>query len=139
MRTIIFRTIAPYLASLMVLFSIFVLLRGHNQPGGGFIGGLLAASAFLLLAIAYDVERSRRTLRIPPRFLMGGGLLVALGSGLWAVLSGGVFMTGLWWQDFTIPVMGGIKLGTPFLFDCGVFLVVLGITVEMAFHIMEDC
>ncbi|MEH6727783.1 MAG: MnhB domain-containing protein, partial [Hyphomicrobiales bacterium] len=55
MRTVIFRTTAPYLTSLMVLFSIFVLLRGHNEPGGGFIGGLIAASAFAIYGIACGV------------------------------------------------------------------------------------
>ena len=52
MRTLILRTAAPYLTSLMLLFSIFVLLRGHNEPGGGFIGGLIAVSAFAIQGIA---------------------------------------------------------------------------------------
>ncbi len=60
MRTIIFRTIAPYLSALMVLFSIFVLLRGHNEPGGGFIGGLIAASALAIFGIACGVASVRR-------------------------------------------------------------------------------
>ena len=56
MRTLIFRTVAPYLAALMVVFSVFVLLRGHNEPGGGFIGGLIAASAFAIYGIACGVS-----------------------------------------------------------------------------------
>ena len=66
MNTLIFRTMAPYLTSLMLLFSVFVLLRGHNEPGGGFIGGLIAASAFAIYGIAFGVPEVRRALRFPP-------------------------------------------------------------------------
>lgn len=60
MKSIIFRTVAPFLAGLMMLFSIFVLLRGHNEPGGGFIGGLIAVSALAIYGIAHGVETVRR-------------------------------------------------------------------------------
>ena len=66
MNTLIFRTMAPYLTALMVLFSIFVLLRGHNAPGGGFIGGLIAASAFAIQGIASGVAAVRRALWFHP-------------------------------------------------------------------------
>ena len=65
MRTLIFRTIAPCLTSLMLLFSVFVLLRGHNDPGGGFIGGLIAASAFAIYGIAFGAAAVRRALLFP--------------------------------------------------------------------------
>ena len=65
MRTLIFRTVAPCLTSLMLLFSVFVLLRGHNEPGGGFIGGLIAASAFAIYGIAFGVPAARRALLFP--------------------------------------------------------------------------
>ena len=71
MRTIIFRTVAPFLASLMVLFSLFVLLRGHNEPGGGFIGGLIAASAFAIYGIACGVSPVRRAMYFHPMAISG--------------------------------------------------------------------
>ncbi|MEO0815611.1 MAG: MnhB domain-containing protein, partial [Myxococcota bacterium] len=74
MRTVIFRTIAPYLAALMVLFSIFVLLRGHNEPGGGFIGGLIAASALAIFGIACGVASVRRAIVFHPMSISGFGL-----------------------------------------------------------------
>jgi len=138
MNSVLLQAAAKIVVPIQLIFAVLTLFRGHNLPGGGFIGGLLAATAFLLLAVAYDVEHARRRMRVPPRLLMSGGLLVALGSGLWGTLSGAPFMTGRWWEDFTLPVMGGLKLGTPLLFDCGVFLVVAGITTEIAFHIMEE-
>ena len=75
MRTLIFRTAAPYLTALMLLFSVFVLLRGHNEPGGGFIGGLIAASAFAIHAIAFGVPTVRRALYFHPMAISGFGLL----------------------------------------------------------------
>ena len=81
MRTLIFRTVAPYLASLMILFSIFVLLRGHNEPGGGFIGGLIAASAFAIYGIACGVSPVRRALHFHPMAISGGPM--ALYSAVW--------------------------------------------------------
>ena len=66
MRTLIFRTTAPYLTALMLLFSIFVLLRGHNEPGGGFIGGLIAVSAFAIYGIAFGVPSGAARHVFPP-------------------------------------------------------------------------
>ena len=82
MRGLILPTAATYLMPVLLLFSLFLLLRGHNEPGGGFAGGLVAASAFVLLSIASGVEVARRALRFDPRSLVGGGLLVMLLSGL---------------------------------------------------------
>lgn len=66
MNTLIFRTVAPYLSALMMLFSVFVLLRGHNEPGGGFIGGLIAVSAFAIYGIACGVSAVRRAMKYHP-------------------------------------------------------------------------
>ena len=81
MRTLIFRTAAPYLTALMLLFSVFVLLRGHNEPGGGFIGGLIAASAFAIHGIAFGVPTVRRALHFHPMAISGFGLLLARSVG----------------------------------------------------------
>ena len=124
MRTLIFRFTAPYLTSLMVLFSIFVLLRGHNEPGGGFIGGLIAASAFAIYGIACGVEPVRRALYFHPMAIAGSGLMLAVLAGLLSAVFGTQFMTGLW----TFPQMlgGQVGLSTPMFFDIGVYLVVVG-------------
>ncbi len=66
MNTLIFRTVAPFLTALMLLFSVFVLLRGHNEPGGGFIGGLIAASGLAIYGIARGVGAVRRALFFHP-------------------------------------------------------------------------
>jgi multicomponent Na+:H+ antiporter subunit B len=74
MTSLILSTAARYLLPLLLLFSLFILVRGHNEPGGGFIGGLIAAAAFALNAIAFDAGTTRRTLRLDPRMLIPIGL-----------------------------------------------------------------
>lgn len=135
MRTLIFRTVAPYLTSLMVLFSIFVLLRGHNLPGGGFIGGLIAASAFAIYGIACGVSPVRRALYFHPMAISGFGLFLAAGSGLISVLVSVPFLTGLW----VYPVIAGVEvaLSTPLVFDIGVYLVVVGAITSIALALEE--
>ena len=127
----IFRTAARLLMPLLLLFSLFLLLRGHNQPGGGFVGGLVAAAAFALYGIAFGVRRARQALRVKPLTLLGVGLLVALASGLPAVFRGQPFLTALWAHD-------PMTLGTPALFDAGVFLVVTGVVLMMIFNLAEE-
>ena len=81
MNTLIFRTAAPFLTALMLLFSVFVLLRGHNEPGGGFIGGLIAASALAIYGIACGVTAVRRAIMFHPLAIAGFGLLAATVAG----------------------------------------------------------
>jgi multicomponent Na+:H+ antiporter subunit B len=109
------------------VFSVYLLLRGHNLPGGGFIGGLVLASALVLRAMV-DPKRV-------PNFdlirLSGIGLLVALFSAVLPWLIGKTFFTGLWGGQIWLPAVGDIKLGTPLLFDIGVFLVVTGVAAKL--------
>jgi multicomponent Na+:H+ antiporter subunit B len=134
MTSLILSTATRYILPLLLLFSIFLLLRGHNEPGGGFVGGLVAAAAFALYAIAFDVATARRTLGVDTRTLIGLGLLVALSSALAALIAGQPFMTGLW-SEYAVPLLG--KVGTPLLFDTGVYLVVIGVALTIIFGLAE--
>ena len=134
MSSLILSTATRLLLPLLLIFSIFLLLRGHNEPGGGFVGGLVAAAAFALYMIATDVANVKRILRIEPRTLIGIGLLICLISGLISLFRGLPFMTGLWIKT-ALPVIG--KVGTPLLFDTGVYLVVLGITLTIILSLAE--
>ncbi len=133
--SVILATGARYILPLMLLFAFFILLRGHNEPGGGFIGGLVVACGFSLFALAYSVADARQILRVDPIQLIGWGLLIALVSGLFSLLLGSPFMTGLW-PDFVIPAIG--KVGTPTIFDVGVFLVVIGVILNVVFSLAES-
>lgn len=137
MTSLILSTATRLLLPLLLLFSIFLLLRGHNEPGGGFVGGLVAAAAFALNAIAYGVAAARRLLIIDPRALIGAGLLVAAGSGAVSLVLRQPFMTGQW-GSLEHPTLGRLEIGTPLLFDVGVYLVVLGVTLTIIFALAEE-
>jgi multicomponent Na+:H+ antiporter subunit A len=127
----IFRTAARLLMPLLLLFAAFLLWRGHNEPGGGFVGGLVAAAAFSLYLMAYGLNRARRALVVKPMTLLGIGLLIALASSIPAAVGGRPFLTAQW---ITEP----LALGTPMLFDIGVFLVVTGVVLMMIFSLSEE-
>jgi multicomponent Na+:H+ antiporter subunit B len=136
MDSLILRTATRFLVTLLLLFSIFLLLRGHNEPGGGFIGGLVAAGAFVLYGLAYDEAAARRALRVDTRTLLGIGLLIAVASGLAPTFVGQPFLTGLWGY---LPLPGGaIEVGTPVLFDIGVYLAVVGVTLTIVLAMAEE-
>lgn len=135
MRSLILRTAAPMIVALMVLFSIFVLLRGHNEPGGGFIGGLIAVSALSIYGIAFGVETVRRAIVFHPLAIAGAGLLLSTLSGVLSVLFHVPFMTGLW----VTPVVLGVEipLSSVMSFDIGVYLVVVGAVTSIALSLEE--
>lgn len=135
-HSIVLRTASGILKPLILLFSVFLLFRGHNDPGGGFAGGLVAAAAFCLDAFARNVLDARRSLRLYPKLLIGVGLLVALGSGLPGLLLDSAFLGGQWYTLY-LPVYGEVKLGTPLLFDVGVYLAVIGVTLTIVMTLME--
>jgi multicomponent Na+:H+ antiporter subunit B len=134
MRSLVLVTATRLLTPLLLLFSLFLLLRGHYEPGGGFVGGLVAASAFSLAAYAQGAGAARRLLRVPPTALIGVGLLVAVASGLLALFQGEPFLEGRW-GAVELPVLG--KPGTPLLFDAGVYLVVLGTVLAVVLTLLE--
>jgi multicomponent Na+:H+ antiporter subunit B len=137
MNSALLRNWTPLLKAVMLLISVLLLLSGHNEPGGGFVGGLVAATAFTVHALAYNVNAARRSARLSPRTLMGSGLLIALLSGLPGLLRGKPFLTGVWGIP-NIPYLGEVTLGTPLVFDLGVYLVVAGVVMAMVFALMED-
>ncbi|WP_319782788.1 Na+/H+ antiporter subunit B [Oceanisphaera sp. IT1-181] len=143
MRTdtsIILQTATRMLVPLLLLFSIFLLLRGHNEPGGGFIAGLVASCAFGLHLFAFDARSTRVLLKVESQHLMGVGLCMALVSGMVGVLlKGQPFLTSQW-AAFYVPGIGELSVSTPLLFDIGVYLVVIGVvsTILLSLDKSED-
>lgn len=135
MTSSILQTATRLLMPLLLLFAIFLLLRGHNQPGGGFVGGLVVAASFVLYSIAFGVDAARRALPVRSSTLLGIGLLVALVSGLPGAVLGQPFMTSMW----TTIALGSTKLdvGTPLVFDIGVFLAVIGVVLTIVFTLAD--
>lgn len=135
-NTVILRTAAMYLMPLQLLFSIFLLLRGHDEPGGGFIGGLVAAGAFVLYAFSYGSDALRALIRLDPRDLLGAGLLIGLASALPSLWLGEPLLTAQWWL-FTLPGGAQLKLSSPLIFDIGVYLAVIGTILTFVIQLME--
>ncbi len=136
MNSMILQTATRLLFPLLLIFSVFLFFRGHNEPGGGFIGGLVGAAAFVLFAIAFGTEVTRKLLRMDPRVMVGWGLFLALVSGIMSMIAGDAFFTGQW----ALPVVFGNELhvGTPLIFDIGVYLVVVGFTLAVIFALEEE-
>lgn len=135
MKTIILKTASNYLLPLLLLFSVFILLRGHYLPGGGFVGGLIASIAFILHAFANGLQNTKTVLRVHPGFLMPVGLAIAVISGFFPIVFQDLpFMTGVWYSN-PLPVIG--MVGTALFFDVGVYIVVVGVTLTIIFTISE--
>lgn len=137
MKSIVLNVTARFLLPWLLLLSLVTLYRGHNLPGGGFIGGLAAASAYILYVLGPGVAAARRVLRVSPKTLMGVGLLLAILSGVGSVFAGNAYMQGLWLPGFSLPLLGNVHIGTPLLFDIGVYLVVVGFTLLTTFTLTE--
>jgi multicomponent Na+:H+ antiporter subunit B len=137
MNSIILKTTTTLFMPIFLLFSVVLLLRGHNSPGGGFVGGLMAAAAVSLYALAFSPQAARRLLRVDPLALIGIGLLVAAASGTLALTGGRPYMTGMW---TTLARFGAddIHVGTPLLFDAGVYLVVVGVVATVVLTLAEE-
>lgn len=137
MNPLLLRLACRYLVPLLLGLSVLILYRGHNYPGGGFIAGLTASCACLLVALSSGWASARRWLRWHPVHFLAVGLGIAVGSALLAPLGGGTFFAGRWLPGFEVPLLGLVKLGTPVLFDVGVCLTVIGFVLNCAFSLSE--
>ena len=136
MRSIILATSARPILWTSIAISLWILLRGHNEPGGGFIGGLIAAIGLIVLALAAGPAAARRTMRLPPVVVAGLGLLAALASALPGLLVGEPLLTHLWMKlDVGFVVL---PLGTTLVFDVGVYLVVVGMATGVTLPFLEE-
>ena len=135
-RSVLLEYVASALYWLMLLASLWILLRGHNAPGGGFIAGLVAVAATALIAIVYGVQEARRRLLLPPLSIAVTGVLLALLSGIPGLWADAPFLTHQWWS---IAFAGtALKLSTVLLFDLGVYGAVWGAFAAYLFALLDD-
>ncbi len=132
MTSLILKTATRLMVGLMLVFALYLLLRGHHEPGGGFVAALVTGTAFALFAITEGPASLRRAIRVRPAVIAVTGLALALASGIAALFTGRPFLTGIWWHgdDFS--------LGTPLIFDIGVFLAVLGSILAVLLVLEEN-
>lgn len=135
MRTLILSTILKVILPLFIGIAIYMFFRGHDKPGGGFIAGLIATIPFMLHAMVFGYQKTKTTFNVRPRLLAALGLLVALVSGMFAVVRKSPFLSPVW-VDEKLPFIG--KIGTPIFFDLGVLLVVFGVVLQITFLLTEE-
>ncbi len=119
-----------------MLLSVYLLAAGHNQPGGGFIGGLVGGAAIAIAYVGGGLGQVRQFTRVRPWTILGGGLVIAVTAAIVPLVLGGAVLE----QDFVTlhpPLLGSVKVTSALLFDTGVYAVVLG-TVFMAFEALGE-
>ncbi|WP_270170575.1 Na(+)/H(+) antiporter subunit B [Paenibacillus sp. SYP-B4298] len=134
---VILQTSAKILVFIILTFSIYVLFAGHNNPGGGFIGGLITASALVLLYIAFDVKTVHEILPIDFKIVGAVGLMIALLTGIGSLVVDEPFLSQTFWYE-DLPLFGKTELTTALVFDLGVYLAVVGTTMTIILSIGED-
>jgi multisubunit Na+/H+ antiporter MnhB subunit len=127
MRSLILDRVARGILPVTVLFAIYLLLRGHDHPGGGFIAGLVTSVAIVIEALAFGVAHTEAGLARPLRFAAWIGLTLAAGTGLVSTARGDGFLAH-YHADVQVSAARAIHLSTTLLFDLGVYLVVVGAT-----------
>jgi multicomponent Na+:H+ antiporter subunit B len=135
--SVFFKFLARSMMPILLLFSLFLLLRGHNQPGGGFVGGLVGASSIILMTLAYGADEVRERLRIDFLRAMFYGLALALVAGLLGLFLGVAFQDAFWWKPY-IQGIGRLELGTPLVFDTGVYVIVFSVTSSIVMNMAEE-
>ena len=138
--SLIVRAATRVLVGLLLVFSIFMLLRGHNEPGGGFIGGLIGATGFILYAIAHGCRSARTALRVEPQTIAVAGLGAALSAGVASFAWGDALFTGQWafLRYGEGEAAGYVPISTVLVFDVGVYLVVLGSVLTLVLALEEE-
>lgn len=131
-QSVILKTTALLMVGVIIVFAAYLLLRGHHEPGGGFAGALVAATAFALFGIAEGPDKVRRAVRVRPAVIAMAGLAMAGAAGLPGLLAAAPFLTGIWWN-----ITSDIAVGTPILFDIGVFLAVFGAILAVLLALEE--
>ncbi|MDQ3536986.1 MAG: Na+/H+ antiporter subunit B [Bacteroidota bacterium] len=134
MKTVILATAIKLLMPLFIIFSLYLLFRGHNEPGGGFIGGLIGSIGFVFYTMTFGPRETKRKYKINAMAIIATGLLIAGLSGMISVFLGDPFLTARW-EDYYLPFIG--RPGTPLLFDVGVYILVLGIVLKITLTMSE--
>lgn len=126
-----------WLFRVLLLVSVYVMVRGHNAPGGGFAGGLIAGSAFVLRYLAGGILRVRRSSIVNPTRLIGFGLVVSALVAVVPVLVGEAALSSDI-AKFSVPLIGDVKVVSSSLFDVGVYFLVIGVVLTVLVHLGSD-
>lgn len=136
-RSLILDFVIDLIVRTALVFSFFLLFRGHNAPGGGFVAGLVAGIALTLRFVALGRQGVSAVLTLPPEALMGSGLALSIATGILGWVWGGTFLQGAE-ASFKVPFLGELKATAALPFDIGVFLVVVGLSAALILALGEQ-
>jgi len=136
-NNLILKSTSSFIIFILLGFAIYLLLAGHNSPGGGFIGGLTTSAAFLLMFMAYGEDTVKKVIPINYLVLIPIGLMLAILTGFGSLLFNVPFLTHTF-GSFFIPIFGEVELSTAMLFDLGVYFTVFGTTMTIILTINSD-
>ncbi|ANU23796.1 Na(+)/H(+) antiporter subunit B [Planococcus donghaensis] len=139
MRTndVMLQTATKVVTFIILMFAVHIFFAGHYTPGGGFVGGLLTTSAIVLLMLSFDIATVKKILPINYVTMTAIGLLLALATAAGAIIFDVPFFTHAFGY-FDLPLFGKTSLHSAMLFDAGVYLVVVGVTMTIIQTIGED-
>ncbi|MFO7939049.1 MAG: MnhB domain-containing protein [Bacteroidales bacterium] len=136
MNSVILQIASRIVRTLLILFALIALLRGHNHPGGGFIGGMLAGLSIAYRGFAYNITAANEMIKFKPHNYLALGLIIVLVSVIPSLYLDDFFMQGEW---VTLAIGAWhLKIGTPLVFDIGVFFVVIGVSVLFLFSLKRQ-
>ncbi len=135
--SLMLHTITRIVAFIILSFSVFLFFAGHNNPGGGFIGGLMTAAGLLLLYVSFDLKTIKRVIPFNYTTMIAIGMLLAIGTGVVSMFFGDAYLTQ-YFDYFQLPILGETELTTALPFDLGIYLVVVGVALLSILTIAED-
>lgn len=136
-NNVILRTVTKLVVFIILTLALYLFFAGHNSPGGGFIGGLVLASAFVLLFLVYDIDTIRKAIPVDFKKVAAFGAFLSVGTGFGSIVFNVPFLSHTFGY-FDIPFFGEIELTTVTIFEAGVALVVVGVVITIILSISED-
>lgn len=134
---VILQTVTKIVFFIIILFSLHLFFAGHYYPGGGFIGGLMSSGALVLLLLAFDIKTLGELLPVDYKKIIAIGLLFSVGTATGSLFFNVPFLTHYFTEAY-LPILGKTSLHTAMLFDTGVYLVVVGVTMTIIQTIGES-
>lgn len=129
-RSIVLEVVVRLVFHAMIIASLFLLFAGHNEPGGGFAGGTVAGLALVARYLAGGRRELDAAVRVDAGRLLGAGMILVAGTALTPLLFGQAPLTSAW-IDAHVPVLGHVVFVTSTIFDIGVYLIVIGLTIDV--------
>lgn len=137
MTSKIAQLVSRYLLPVMIGISVIVFFRGHHHPGGGFIAALIGATGIIFNAMVTETKTAYERLIVDPVWLVVSGMFFCFFAAAAGPFTGKPFFYGFW-TEIKIPLLNKISLGTPLLFDAGVYFIVTGSLLMIFLIIMEE-